>query len=205
MWLYILFPSNCSPSRTVTAAIPTRPSWPALPNRHREQLALLVTKRAYSVHATEGRTWHLDSVNVGLFETATHRQDVRHFSRRYILTFPPAKTSGSQQLERRGANVGSIRASSKIWRLMFQKFPNESETIQLCFPFIFASFLRLSNVPECVTDAILEVNEVVAVDPHQVSAVEVQISFLQNIAESFPLSLFLVLDIANKRGNTCDL
>lgn len=100
--------------------------------------------------------------------------------------------------------VGSIRASSKIWRLMFQRFPNESETIQLCFHFIFA-FLRLSNVPECVTDTILEVNEVVAVDPHQVSAVEVQISFLQNIAESFPLSLFLVLDIANKRGNTCDL
>lgn len=101
--------------------------------------------------------------------------------------------------------VGSIRASSKIWRVMFQRFPNGSETTQLCFHFIFASFLRLSNVPECVTDAILEVNEVVAVDPHQVSAVEVQISFLQNIAESFPLSLFLVLDIANKRGNTCDL
>lgn len=67
------------------------------------------------------------------------------------------------------------------------------------------SNLHISNVPERVTYTILEVNKVVAVNPHQVSAVEVQISFLQNIAESFLLSLFLILGIANKRGNTCDL
>lgn len=73
----------------------------------------------------------------------------------------------------------------------------------ICLP--ISPNLHVSNVPECVTYTILEVNEVVAVDSHQVSAVEVQISFLQNIAEPFPLSLFLILGIANKRGNTCDL
>lgn len=65
--------------------------------------------------------------------------------------------------------------------------------------------LHVSNVPECVTYTILEINEVVAVNPHQVSAVEIQISFVQNVVQPFPLSLFLVLGIANKRGNTCDL
>lgn len=73
--------------------------------------------------------------------------------------------------------------------------------------FLHPSYIKIhiSNIPECVTYAILEVNKVVAVDPHQVSAVEVQVSFLQNIAEPFPLGLFLVLDIANKRGDSRDL
>lgn len=66
------------------------------------------------------------------------------------------------------------------------------------------SYIKKSQ-PECVTHAVLEVNKVVAVDPHQVSAVEVKISFLQDVTESFLLSLFFVLYIANKRGNCCDL
>lgn len=34
-------------------------------------------------------TWHLDSVNIGFFETVADRQDVRHLSCGHILTFPP--------------------------------------------------------------------------------------------------------------------
>lgn len=41
-------------------------------------------------------TWHLDSVNVGFFETITDRQDVRHLCRGNILTFPPV---GSHKLQ----------------------------------------------------------------------------------------------------------
>lgn len=105
--------------------------------------------------------------------------------------------------------VRSIRACSKIWRFMFSEFFKIKLKQFSCVLtlFLHLSYIKIhiSNIPECVTYAILEVNKVVAVDPHQVSAVEVQISFLQNIAESFPLSMFLVVDIANKRGNTCDL
>lgn len=41
-------------------------------------------------------TWHLDSVNIGFFETITDRQDVRHLGRGNILTFPPV---GSHKLQ----------------------------------------------------------------------------------------------------------
>lgn len=61
------------------------------------------------------------------------------------------------------------------------------------------------SVPERVTYTILKVNKVVVIDPHEVSAVEVKISFLQNITKSFPLRLLLVLGVANKRSNVCDL
>ena len=61
------------------------------------------------------------------------------------------------------------------------------------------------SVPERVTHTILKVNEVVLIDPHQVSAVEVKISFLENITKSFSLCLFLILGVTGKRSDVCDL
>lgn len=65
--------------------------------------------------------------------------------------------------------------------------------------------VRRSSVPERVTYTILEVNEIVFIDLHQVPAVEVKISFLENVAKSFPLRLFFILGVANKRSDVCDL
>lgn len=42
-------------------------------------------------------TWHLDSINIGFFETITDGQDVRHLVRGHILTFPSV---GSMKLQR---------------------------------------------------------------------------------------------------------
>lgn len=65
--------------------------------------------------------------------------------------------------------------------------------------------VRRSSVPERVTYTILEVNEIVFIDLHQVPAVEVKISFLENVAKSFPLRLFFILGVADKRSDVCDL
>lgn len=53
-------------------------------------------------------------------------------------------------------------------------------------------------VPERVTYTILKVNEIVFVNPHQVSAVEVQISLSENVTESLALRLVFVLGIAHE-------
>ena len=65
--------------------------------------------------------------------------------------------------------------------------------------------LHSYSVPECVSNTILKVDEVVFIDLHQVSAVKVQISFLENITNSLLLRLFFVLGVADKRSDVCDL
>lgn len=62
-----------------------------------------------------------------------------------------------------------------------------------------------SSVPECVTYTILEVDEVVVIDPHEVSTVEVKISLLENITKFLPLRLFFILGVADERSDVCDL
>lgn len=56
------------------------------------------------------------------------------------------------------------------------------------------------DLPECVSNSILKVHKVFMVDPQQISAVEIQISFLKHITESLLLSLLLVPSVADKRG-----
>lgn len=64
---------------------------------------------------------------------------------------------------------------------------------------------NLLFLPERVTYTVLKVNEVVLVDSHQVTTVEVKISFSENIPKSLPLGLLLILGVADKRGNVSDL
>lgn len=65
--------------------------------------------------------------------------------------------------------------------------------------------MLLNSIPECVTYTILKVNEVVVINSHQVATVEVKISFFENVTKPLPLGLCLILGVADKRGNVCDL
>lgn len=48
------------------------------------------------------------------------------------------------------------------------------------------------GLPKCIPYTILKVNEVVFVNPHQVSTVEVHISFHSNISKSLLLGLLFI-------------
>lgn len=54
------------------------------------------------------------------------------------------------------------------------------------------------QVPECVTDSILEVDKVVLINPKQITCVEVQVSLFKYITEPLLLCLLLVPSVANE-------
>lgn len=54
------------------------------------------------------------------------------------------------------------------------------------------------QVPECVTDSILEVDKVVHINPKQITCVEVQVSLFKYITEPLLLCLLLVPSVANE-------
>lgn len=55
-------------------------------------------------------------------------------------------------------------------------------------------------LPERVSNSIMKVDEVFVVDPQQISAVEIQVSFHKHITESLLLGLLLVPSVTDKRG-----
>ena len=61
------------------------------------------------------------------------------------------------------------------------------------------------NSPEGVSYSVLEVDKIVLVDLEQVPAVEIQISFPQNIPQFLLFSLLFVLSVANEGSDVRDL
>lgn len=53
--------------------------------------------------------------------------------------------------------------------------------------------------PECVSNAILKVDEVVIIDAQQVTGVEVHVSLLENVVELLPLGLLQVSQVTRER------
>lgn len=200
-----------SPHQTAPLPWQWQPPFQSVPRglqcrtRHREQLALLVTETGLFLSRYWGK-----NLGLGLRKRWPLWDSHSSPGRPTLQSWLHSHLSTCEDQRVTAVRAKSCKCAVKYDRFMFlevfeMKVKRFSCVLTLFFSHLSSIKIRLGNVPERVTDAILEVNEVVAVDPHQVSAVEVQISFLQNIAESFPLSLFLVLDIANKRGNACDL
>lgn len=59
------------------------------------------------------------------------------------------------------------------------------------------------NSPESVSNSILKVDEIVVIDGHQVAAVEVKVSFLEDIMQLLLLSLLQVSRITSERCSSC--
>lgn len=57
-----------------------------------------------------------------------------------------------------------------------------------------------SDLPESVSNSILKIDKVFMVDPQQVAAVEIQITFHEHVTESLLLCLLLIPGVANERG-----
>lgn len=59
------------------------------------------------------------------------------------------------------------------------------------------------HTPECVSNTIVEVHEIILIDAQQVASVEVQITFLEDVMQLLFLSLIQVSHITNEWSFGC--